>query len=725
MRITVLAGGIGGARFLRGLRHLRSSPTAEITVIGNTGDDIWVHGLRVCPDLDTVMYTLGGGISEERGWGREGETFTVKDELASYGVEPTWFGLGDKDIATHLDPHPVARGRLHPDRGHGRAVRALAAAGAAAADVGRPCGDARHRRRPLGRHGAGRHAPAHRDPLPGVVDPVPRQPARARLRPRRHRLREGPDQTSSRRSRRPTSCCSRRATRSSRSARSCRCPASRMPSAPPALRSSASPPSSAARPCAAWPTPASRPSGSRRRPRPSPLHYGARAEGGLIDAWLVDTADADVRRGGRGRRHPLPRPVHDDDRRRRDRAASPPRASTSPAGCPPADDRRSRRSPSTASGSSARATTSGRSSPASARPSHGRTAPRARRRRHRRHHQQGGVEGGGARRRRRRRATRPSSAETVRVVATKQTPRGDTRIVQTRHGLVMAAAGVDASNVEAGHVVLLPEDPDASARRIRASLQAATGCAARRGRHRHHGPAVAHGGHRRRDRRRRRDRPRRLHRAASTLRPHAGDDGRRDRRRGRGSHRPRQGQARRPPGGRRARARRLRDRRRRTRVPRAVIRPLDEDLFTLGSAEALAEGRRTAAFARRTVRSLHRRAGPRRRARVGGRGRRQRAGTAPRRAVAVRRPAARRRARPAARRHARAVGGGPRRPRRLRRRRGRARRLRRGDVLRAGTAASSCRSSSSTGPRTPTPTSGDAASSGTCSWSPAGRPCRT
>jgi LPPG:FO 2-phospho-L-lactate transferase len=100
MRITVLAGGIGGARFLRGLAA--HQPDAEITVIGNTGDDIWVHGLRVCPDLDTVMYTLGNGISEERGWGREGETFTVKDELASYGVEPSWFGLGDKDIATHL-----------------------------------------------------------------------------------------------------------------------------------------------------------------------------------------------------------------------------------------------------------------------------------------------------------------------------------------------------------------------------------------------------------------------------------------------------------------------------------------------------------------------------------------------------------------------------------------------------------------------------------------------
>jgi LPPG:FO 2-phospho-L-lactate transferase len=100
-RIAVLAGGIGGARFLRGLIDA-SGPDAQITVIGNTGDDIWIHGMRVCPDLDTVMYTLGGGISEERGWGREDETFTVKDELASYGLEPSWFGLGDRDIATHV-----------------------------------------------------------------------------------------------------------------------------------------------------------------------------------------------------------------------------------------------------------------------------------------------------------------------------------------------------------------------------------------------------------------------------------------------------------------------------------------------------------------------------------------------------------------------------------------------------------------------------------------------
>ncbi|MGK5632192.1 2-phospho-L-lactate transferase [Streptomyces sp. URMC 123] len=100
MRIVVLAGGIGGARFLRGLTS--AAPDADITVIGNTGDDIHLFGLKVCPDLDTVMYTLGGGIHEEQGWGRADETFAVKEELAAYGVGPEWFGLGDRDFATHI-----------------------------------------------------------------------------------------------------------------------------------------------------------------------------------------------------------------------------------------------------------------------------------------------------------------------------------------------------------------------------------------------------------------------------------------------------------------------------------------------------------------------------------------------------------------------------------------------------------------------------------------------
>jgi LPPG:FO 2-phospho-L-lactate transferase len=99
LRCTVLSGGVGGATFLRGLRRV---PDLEVTVVANTADDLWMHGLKICPDLDTVMYTLGGGIDTERGWGRTDESWRVKEELAAYGVEPTWFGLGDRDLATHL-----------------------------------------------------------------------------------------------------------------------------------------------------------------------------------------------------------------------------------------------------------------------------------------------------------------------------------------------------------------------------------------------------------------------------------------------------------------------------------------------------------------------------------------------------------------------------------------------------------------------------------------------
>ena len=100
VQIVTLAGGVGGARFLRGLRA--AAPEAQITAVVNTGDDVTMHGLRICPDLDTVVYTLGGGIDEERGWGRAGESWTVKEELAAYGADPDWFGLGDRDLATHL-----------------------------------------------------------------------------------------------------------------------------------------------------------------------------------------------------------------------------------------------------------------------------------------------------------------------------------------------------------------------------------------------------------------------------------------------------------------------------------------------------------------------------------------------------------------------------------------------------------------------------------------------
>ena len=100
MRITVLAGGIGGARFLRGVRA--AHPSDDVTAIVNTGDDVTMHGLRICPDLDSVMYTLADAHDHERGWGRQQESWRIKDELAAYGAEPTWFGLGDLDVATHL-----------------------------------------------------------------------------------------------------------------------------------------------------------------------------------------------------------------------------------------------------------------------------------------------------------------------------------------------------------------------------------------------------------------------------------------------------------------------------------------------------------------------------------------------------------------------------------------------------------------------------------------------
>jgi LPPG:FO 2-phospho-L-lactate transferase len=102
MRIVVLTGGIGGAKFLVGVRAHARAIGADVTAVVNVGDDVRMHGLQICPDLDSVMYTLGGAHDPERGWGRVGETWVVKDELAAYGVEPSWFGLGDKDTATHL-----------------------------------------------------------------------------------------------------------------------------------------------------------------------------------------------------------------------------------------------------------------------------------------------------------------------------------------------------------------------------------------------------------------------------------------------------------------------------------------------------------------------------------------------------------------------------------------------------------------------------------------------
>ncbi|MET0448396.1 MAG: 2-phospho-L-lactate transferase CofD family protein, partial [Aeromicrobium sp.] len=100
MKITVLSGGVGGARFLRGLRA--AAPSADITAVVNVGDDMWLTGLRIAPDLDSIMYTLAGENDEQRGWGRVGETERVSAELRAYGVGWPWFTLGDLDLGTHL-----------------------------------------------------------------------------------------------------------------------------------------------------------------------------------------------------------------------------------------------------------------------------------------------------------------------------------------------------------------------------------------------------------------------------------------------------------------------------------------------------------------------------------------------------------------------------------------------------------------------------------------------
>lgn len=108
MTVTVLAGGVGAARFLRGL--ISVVPTDEVTAIVNTGDDTTLHGLAISPDLDTITYTLAGAIDPERGWGLAGETWRSMDALQRYvavrpdgsSAAPTWFNLGDRDLATHF-----------------------------------------------------------------------------------------------------------------------------------------------------------------------------------------------------------------------------------------------------------------------------------------------------------------------------------------------------------------------------------------------------------------------------------------------------------------------------------------------------------------------------------------------------------------------------------------------------------------------------------------------
>ena len=99
MKVTALAGGVGASKLLLGLASVM--PPEDITIIANTGDDIELFGLRICPDIDTITYTLAGVINEETGWGLKGDTFECLRWLARYD-EASWFNLGDRDLATHI-----------------------------------------------------------------------------------------------------------------------------------------------------------------------------------------------------------------------------------------------------------------------------------------------------------------------------------------------------------------------------------------------------------------------------------------------------------------------------------------------------------------------------------------------------------------------------------------------------------------------------------------------
>jgi LPPG:FO 2-phospho-L-lactate transferase len=112
-RITALAGGIGAAKLLLGLASIVEPD--RLTIIANTGDDIVLHGLRICPDIDTLTYTLGGIVNEETGWGLAGDTFECLNRLRRYG-QPAWFNLGDRDLATHIfRSQALAEGRSLTD----------------------------------------------------------------------------------------------------------------------------------------------------------------------------------------------------------------------------------------------------------------------------------------------------------------------------------------------------------------------------------------------------------------------------------------------------------------------------------------------------------------------------------------------------------------------------------------------------------------------------------
>ena len=453
--ITVLSGGMGGARFLEGLLHgIRTGALpgvdadARVTVVANTADDIWVHGLKVCPDLDTVMYTLGGGIDLERGWGRREETWSVREELASYGVEPTWFGLGDRDVATHLvrtqmldAGFPLSQVTEALCRRWQPGVRLLPMTDdRVETHVAIPDPEAPSGRRVVHfqeywvRLRASVPAEAlvfvgldAATPGPGVLDAI--TDADLVVLPPSNpvvsvgtilgvpRVREALVATTA-----------------------------------PVVGISPIIGSSHVRGMAEQVLTAI---GVEVSAAAVGLHYGARSDGGVLDGWLVADTDAEqverVRAGGLAC-EAVPLLMHDVDATAAMAAAALGLGRVSgrvsvlaPDGAPevrPGDDLAALLLAlvDLEDGDVVVVTSKVVSK------AEGRVVPGTDR-------------------------DRALPGETVRIVAR----RGPTTIVRTRHGLTMAAAGIDASNVARGSVVLLPVDPDASARRLRAGCRSAPG----------------------------------------------------------------------------------------------------------------------------------------------------------------------------------------------------------------------------------------------------------
>ena len=287
VQIVILAGGVGGSRFAAGA--LRAYPEADVTVVGNTADDITLHGLRICPDLDTIMYTLGGGGDEQRGWGRQDESWRALEELVAYAAEPTWFAIGDRDLATHL----VRTQLLDAGYPLSEVTAALTRRWLAA--------EPRVRLLPMTDDRVETHVTIADEAAPGGRRAVHFQEYWVRLHARPRALavnlvgiestRPAPGGgrgargggSDPRRAEQPGGL-DRADPRRSRDARGAARESRR--------RWSGSPESWAARPCWAWPSACCRPSGSRWTPPPSAEHYGARSRGGVLDVWAMDLADA-------------------------------------------------------------------------------------------------------------------------------------------------------------------------------------------------------------------------------------------------------------------------------------------------------------------------------------------------------------------------------------------------------------------------------------------------